>query len=127
MQSNTLEWFILQGYLFDSMARLRRDAMNGSLFGMTNWAYIFSKANAESAVFWRAGLELTKFALRWLLLPAVAGALFFAGREEEASWAAGVAAAWFGWSLLTHPLRWTRGRELRRQIDRKSTRLHSSH
>src|SRR3546814_16831656 len=67
MQSNTLEWFILQGYLFDSMARLRRDAMNGSLFGMTNWAYIFSKANAESAVFWRAGLELTKFALRWLL------------------------------------------------------------
>src|SRR3546814_3556387 len=48
MQSNTLEGFILQGYLFDSMARLRRDAMNGSLFGMTNWAYIFSKANAES-------------------------------------------------------------------------------
>src|SRR3546814_18937527 len=83
MQSNTLEWFILQGYLFDSMARLRRDAMNGSLFGMTNWAYIFSKANAESAVFWRAGLELTKFALRWLLLPAVAGGPLFAGREVD--------------------------------------------
>src|SRR3546814_13611156 len=47
MQSNTLEWFILQGYLFDSMARLRRDAMHGSLFCITNWAYIFSKANAD--------------------------------------------------------------------------------
>src|SRR3546814_18160360 len=35
MQSNTLAWFILQGYLFDSLARLRRDAMHGLLFGMT--------------------------------------------------------------------------------------------
>src|SRR3546814_15026731 len=97
MQSNTLEWFILQGYLFDSMARLRRDAMNGSLFGMTNWAYIFSKANAESAVFWRAGLELTTFALRWLLLSAVAGALSFPGRGGEGVWARVVAAAGFVW------------------------------
>src|SRR3546814_16264038 len=63
MQSNTLEWFILPGYIFDRMARLRRDAMNGSLFGLTNWAYIFFKANAESAVFWRDRTDVTNVRL----------------------------------------------------------------
>src|SRR3546814_11627775 len=59
MQSNTLEWFILQGYLFDSMARQRRDAMKGQLFGMTNWAYIFPKAHAADDVFLRGGPAVT--------------------------------------------------------------------
>src|SRR3546814_3304574 len=71
MQCDRLEWHILNGYFFDLLARGTDELRSGSFAGIIDWAYVFSGGSAERHVYARAGLELAKVLMRWVVPPAV--------------------------------------------------------
>ena len=78
LQSNLLDWYILNGFVTDELFRFKESFMSGEALGEINWAYMFSyKKTIMSVLVWRMGWAVANFALTWLLLPALAAAAFY--------------------------------------------------
>ena len=50
MQSNLLDWYLLNGFLTDEMFRFQDGLLSGSALGETNWAYQLSKKTMMSTL-----------------------------------------------------------------------------
>ncbi len=88
MQLNLLDWYILNGYVFDEAARLADAIKSGQAIGITNWAHIFSDGDIVKTIYWRAAFQIAKFLARWILVPAIIIAINYVGFHETAKWIA---------------------------------------
>ena len=89
LQSNLIDWYILNGFILDELLRLTYATRSGLVFGETDWAYLFSRGKNESWALWRFGLSAAKFALNWLLLPALAVIAYYLERFSAMRWILG--------------------------------------
>src|SRR3546814_13435614 len=64
-------------------------------------------------VYARAGLELAKVLMRWVVPPAVIAWLLWRGAETASLWAGGAYALYLVWFVLSWPARWSHRRALR--------------
>src|SRR3546814_16478298 len=112
MQCDRLEWHILNGYFFDLLARGTDELRSGSFAGIIDWAYVFSGGSAERHVYARAGLELAKVLMRWVVPPAVIAWLLWRGAETASLWAGGAYALYLVWFVLKIGRASCRGREV---------------
>src|SRR3546814_11752090 len=78
-----------------------------------DWAYVFSGGSAERHVYARAGLELAKVLMRWVVPPAVIAWLLWRGAETASLWAGGADALYLAWFVPSWPARWSHRRALR--------------
>ncbi|MGF1610712.1 MAG: hypothetical protein ACFCUQ_15020 [Kiloniellales bacterium] len=88
MQLNLLDWYILNGYIFDEVARLAEGIKSGEAVGIINWAHVLAEGDLGKTYYWRAAFQLSKFAVRWLLIPGIVFAVYYAGYQEAAMWMA---------------------------------------
>ena len=88
MQLNKLDWYILNGYVFDETARMADGIKSGQAIGITNWSYILADGNLEKTLYIQLALAAAKFVGRWILAPAAIAALFYLGYETAALWVA---------------------------------------
>ena len=123
MQLNLLDWYILNGYIFDEVARLAEGIKSGQAIGVTNWAYLFSGGHFEKTIYWRAAFAISKFMARWILGPAIIVVAYYAGYHEVAKWIA----VPYGIYLLIHlaffPRRYLRRRALRKELKEAEGKL----
>src|SRR3546814_1431341 len=88
-----------------------------------DWAYVFSGGSAERHVYARAGLELAKVLMRWVVPPAVIAWLLWRGAETASLWAGGAYALYLVWFVLSWPARWSHRRALREAYRKAQERL----
>ena len=79
MQSNLLEWYLLNGFIFDALASVREEVFTGRAFGRINYAYLLGEGKLLKTMWFRIGLGIVAFVLRWVLVPAAVGWLFYEG------------------------------------------------
>ncbi len=99
------------------MFRFQDGLLSGSALGETNWAYQLSKKTIMSTLLWRLGLGTAKFALNWLLLPALAAVAYY---YFDYILAAQLILGMFGvlviFRIIFFPSRFMRKRERKRQF-----------
>ena len=117
MQLNLLDWYILNGYVFDELARVSDSIKSGEAIGIINWAYLFSGGDFEKTIYWRAAFQLLKFVARWILGPAVIILVFYFGYQQVANWLA----VFYGLYLLIQvaffPRRYLRRKAVQKQLN----------
>ena len=116
MQSNLLDWYLLNGFLTDEMFRFQDGLLSGSALGETNWAYQLSKKTIVSTLRWRVGLGTAKFALNWLLLPALAAVAYYSDYILAAQLILGMFGVLVIFRIIFFPSRFMRKRERKRQF-----------
>jgi len=116
MQSNLLDWYLLNGFLTDEMFRFQDGLLSGSALGETNWAYQLSKKTIMSALWWRVGLGTAKFALSWLLLPALAAVAYYFDYILAAQLILGMFGVLVIFRIIFFPSRFMRRRERKHKI-----------
>ena len=79
MQLNALDWYILNGYIFDETARLGEDIKSGQAVGIGNWPYLWAAGDPEKTLYYAVGWAAAKFIGRWILAPATIAALYYFG------------------------------------------------
>lgn len=125
MQLNLLDWYILNGYVFDELARFAEGVKSGQASGSINWAYVLSDGNIERTVYWRAGFEVAKLLLRWVLPPAVVAIAYYAGYQETAAWIAIVYGIYLLGYLAFFPRRYLRRKALKKKAGELEGKLHA--
>ena len=88
MQSNGLDWYILNGYIFDETARMGDGIKSGRAVGITNWPYVLADGDYEKTIYYGLMLTAAKFLGRWVLAPAAITALYYFDYETAALWVA---------------------------------------
>lgn len=116
MQINLLDWYLLSAFISDELLRLMDGIKSGSAIGSPNWAYVLSGGKYLNTLLWRLGLGLLKFALRWLLLPAVAGLAYYIGYVTAAMWILGLFGLLVVIRIVFLPSRYIRRRARKRQV-----------
>ena len=86
MQLNLIDWYVLNGFIYDQLARLAEEIRSGIAFGRTNWAYVFAEGKLGKTIMWQMGLSIARFIFRWLLLPAIAAMAYYFGYNEFSKW-----------------------------------------
>jgi hypothetical protein len=125
MQLNLLDWYILNGYIFDETARLADGIKSGEAIGIINWAHVFSGGGFQKTFYWRAAFEISKFLARWILVPAIIITAYYAGYYETAKWIA----IFYGVYLIIHvtlfPRRHFRRKALTKGLDELESKLNA--
>ena len=125
MQLNLLEWYILNGYIFDETARLADSIKSGEAIGYINWAHLFSSGNLEKTIYWGTAFRILKFLARWVLGPSIIVAAYFAGYQEVAKWAAIFYGIYISVHIAFFPRRFLRRRTLRNELKELEDKLHA--
>jgi hypothetical protein len=115
MQLNRIDWYILNGFIYDELARLSDGIKTGLAVGDTNWAYIFSGGSRGKTLIWQISFALIKFIFRWLLLPAVAAIGYYFGYTMFAKWVMIIFGVYIAVYILMFPGRYIQGRKKRKQ------------
>lgn len=123
MQLDILDWYILNGFIIDSLIRSAEEVKSGSAYGKTNWAYSLAGGNMFKTLLYRAGFEITRGLLRWILFPVIIALLYFSHHEEYALWTAIPYLIYLLMHIVMWPRRFARKRELKKQISKSQERL----
>ena len=123
MQLDHIDWYLLNGFIFNEMAHLSNDIRSGQAFGTINWAYLFADGSAEKTIYWRVGLAIAKFCLRWLALPGIAGLLYFLGYVAAAKWVLIAYGVYIAFHLVLFPWRYLRRRTIKKHYSDMENRL----
>ena len=90
LQSNLLDWYLLNGFIVDEILRLADSVKSGFVLGKIDWAYVLSEGRSFAQLRWRLGFTAIKFSLKWLLLPGLAAVAYLNYFETAAMWILGV-------------------------------------
>lgn len=123
LQSNRLEWYLLNGFIVDEMLRLVDGIKSGTAFGTINWAYLLSGGRYFPALWWRLGLAALKFTLNWLLLPGLAAVAYFYDYIVAAKWLLGIFGVLVVLRILFLPIRFMRYRTRKRETSEYQGKL----
>ena len=88
MQLNYLDWCILNGYIVDDLARLGAGLRFPEPAGRIDWSYLFSGGDVPKQIFWRTMFGVSKFLIRWLVMPIAIAAIYFLESREVGIWMA---------------------------------------
>jgi hypothetical protein len=83
MQLNTIDWYILNSFIYDGYLRLLEDFRSGRVLGKTNWAYAFSGGKYLRTLRYQLLLGCAKFFFRWLFPAAVIALLYFSFESRQ--------------------------------------------
>jgi hypothetical protein len=123
MQVNLLDWYILNGFVLDELLRLADGIKSGSSIGSINWAYILSGGKYLKTLWWKFVLGAAKFALSWLLLPALAALAYYLGYKTVANWTLGLFGLVVVIRVILLPARYVGRRARKRQMGELSDKL----
>jgi len=118
MQTDFVDWCILNGFIFDEAARHADGVRAGAVSGDIDWAYAFAAGDPEKQVFHRAWLVVAKFIARWLALPLAAFMLIQRGFTTAAQLVALIYAMYLAFVLVTLPWRISSHRERKRKSEK---------
>ena len=116
MQSNQIDWYILNGFIVDTILRVKEGMFSGVTTGRIDWAYIIAGSNFLRFISWRVGFSAAKFAMKWLLLPLFAASAYYIGYDKAAMWASGILGLIVLFRIIMFPLRFMRRRTLKKQM-----------
>lgn len=108
MQLDRIDWYILNGLIFSEMA-LASNALR-----------------SRKMTFWRVGLSLVTFCLRWFVLPAVAALLYYLGYLDAAKWVLAAYGVCIAYYLVLFPWRYAVRRKLKKEYADIKQRLKAS-
>lgn len=108
-------YFVSTTYSQPKQENTRLTLIEGIAFGTINWAYVFGGGSQEKMLFWRVGLAIAKFCLRWLALPGVAGLLYYWGYVGAAKWVLGGYGVYIAFHIVLFSWRYMNRRRLRKQ------------
>jgi len=111
MQLDLIDWYLLNAFVFDAIARLQDEALSGSVLGRINWSYILAEGRIHKLLLYRFGFGLLAFCVRWLLLPAAIVYLLYRGRNDLLPWIAAPYGVYVLYRLATLPARILRRRQ----------------
>lgn len=107
-QNNRADWIFMSAFLFDSLARVY-DATMSNAGGSKGLAYVFSGGDVTKMLFWRLGLGVSGFVLRWLLVPLIVALIWYRNDGADVGqtwlWLLGTWAAYAVIRLATLPVR----------------------
>ena len=66
-----VDWYLLNGLIFDTYARCFHALVSGELLGHIPLAYVLAGRNIEKTVWYKLGIGVAAFSLRWLLAPVI--------------------------------------------------------
>lgn len=116
LQLNQIDWLILNGFIYDALARLSDAIKSGLAVGRTNWAYAFSGGKYGKTILWQIGFAVTKFIFRWLLMPGLAAMAYYFGYVQIATWTLVAFGVYITIHLLFFPKRFMKRRKLKKQV-----------
>lgn len=109
MQTNLVDWYLLNGLIFDTHARCFHALASGELLGRIPLAYALAGGNIEKTAWYKVGFGVAAFSLRWLLAPAIMLGLYALDFNEAIPWIAVPWGLYACFRLLLLPLRlWNR-------------------
>lgn len=108
MQLDRIDWYILNGLIFGQMASLS------------------NALRSRKTTFWRIGLTVATFCLRWFVLPAVAALLYYLGYLDAAKWVLGAYGVYIAYYLVLFPWRYSVRRRLKKEYADIKQRLKAS-
>lgn len=126
MQSNLLDWYIINAFVKDELLRFAARVRTGMHFNKVNLAYAFSGGNQFKMILWRPALALINFFVKWVLLPAIAGGLYYFGYETVALWVIGFFGVLVVFRIIFLPrsiMRWRALKKARKEADGVLVRL----
>jgi len=82
MQINTIDLFILRGFIFNELAHYSDGIKSGSLEGRFDLAHLITGGKLEKMLLVKALLGTIKIFLQWILLPMVAAISYYYGYEK---------------------------------------------
>lgn len=88
MQLNYLDWCVLNGYIVDDLARLGGGIRSPEPAGRVDWSYLFSSGDVPKQIFWQTAFGVSKFLIRWLLMPFAIAAIYYLESREVGIWMA---------------------------------------
>jgi hypothetical protein len=120
LQINHLEWYILRAFLLDGVLRLSDGIRSGNAFDdpglLRPLAYELSGGKLFRGLWWRTGLIVAGFALKWIFLPAIAAlAYYYYDNIVAALWILGVFAVLVVLRIVLLPRRFMNRRESKRK------------
>lgn len=119
MQLNYLDWCILNGYIFDELARLGLDMKSARAYGPVDWAYLFAGGDGAKQIFWRTVFGVSKFLIRWLVMPSAIAAIYYLESREIGAWMAALYTIYLVIHLAVSPTGGANRNALIRFIERR--------
>jgi hypothetical protein len=116
MQLNRLDWYILNGYIFDEAAKIVDHIRSGRAIGVVNLAYIFGGGDLDKTVYWRAALDIAKFVMRWIMLPVAIALVYYFGYQQAAMWIAVPYGVYLAIHIALFPRRYLRRRAQKKEL-----------
>lgn len=123
MQMNTLDRYILLGFVADAIYRISDSLLSGSIIGKTNWAYILSGGKLLNTILWGLGINIIKFMAIWVLLPIIAGIAYYLNYFDVALWIFGIYCLVVIYRLATFPKRFMYRRKLKHDAESATEKL----
>lgn len=142
MQLGRIDWYLLNGFIFDEFARFRNEAVSGQLLAQYgdfyfNFVRPFIAAKNDSDLLFKQTIYRLIWAigvncLRWVIFPLLIYFLYSFEYEKAATWIGIPYVIYIAYFILTFPFRFWRKRVLNKKIkeitelDEKLARLYTA-
>ncbi len=84
MQLNMIDWYILNGFIYDALVRTSALIMSEKTAAPSNRENILPRTNIFNMAFGKSSQELIKAVLYWILIPGMIFSLYYFGNETLA-------------------------------------------
>lgn len=111
LRTELMDWIFIDSILFAEIDAFSNSVMSGPPWGPFNWAFMIADGNELKYYLLRPVFSFLGFVVRYLMLPAIAIALYWQGYQESAEWAAGAFAIYLGLKILSIPRALARWRQ----------------
>jgi hypothetical protein len=82
---NIIDWYILNGFIFDELLRTSELMKSDAVSGKINSEHVVPGAKSFNSVYDKLGSERVKSVILWILIPAVLLCLYYFGRDTLAA------------------------------------------
>jgi hypothetical protein len=87
MQLNMIDWYILNGFIYDALVRTSAVIMSEKTSAPSDRENILPRTNIFNMVYGKSSQELIKAVLCWILIPGTIFSLYYFGNDTLAKWA----------------------------------------
>ncbi len=118
MQANLVDWYLINGLVFDAYARSFDAVASGKAFGRTPLSYALA-GDLQKATVYGAGIAVAGFAARWVLPPLLMLGLYGFSFEKAIPWIAVPWAVYAAFRLVLAPFQlwqWHKRRQQAKQF-----------
>lgn len=118
MQHNQIDWILLDALVYGELVACREYVLSGEAIGKVNWAYALAEGKLEKAIWMRLLMDLSIWAMRYVVPPVVIAALLLLGYQTPAIGAAGLYVVYLTGRFVFWPRRYRRKKNRRQELKR---------